>query len=81
MSDLKALGLILLLLTACVGLPAVVARFSSPWLGLLTAAFALWIWNRLVPPGPGYGQGIVWLFGCAMIISLVIGLCIVLILR
>jgi hypothetical protein len=60
----------LLLIAACTLSPGVASALVSPWLGVLLAAGAFWVWGRLGPrPCPGLLPGCLCLWGFAAILA------------
>jgi hypothetical protein len=67
---LAKLAAVLLLAAVCTQVPLVVSVLVSPWLGVLLAAGAFWVWGRLGPrPYPGLLPGCLCLWGFAAILG------------
>lgn len=78
---LGKLTLSVILASACVAAPAATALWLRPWVGILVAIGAFWVWGRFGPPPmPGFLSGTLCLSGYAAILGSLI-LCIALAVR
>lgn len=65
-----ALALVATMLTACVGVPIIVAKRFSPVLGIVASAASLLMWQRFGPrPMPGFLSGILCTAGYVAILA------------
>jgi hypothetical protein len=64
------LAAVLLLMQVCALVPVVASVLVSPWLGMVLAAGAFWVWGRLGPRGfPGQLPGCLCICGFGAILG------------